>query len=149
MYSDQPPARAAGSSGQRQYSRDTYPATDSKQRSAQACAALISFANQTSGTNRIQFSSAHRPRVQIRGHRFRLAWWFWREAPTRSHSELGRETSQRQWYCVLRHGRVDRCQACRDRRALIILIHAAKSAAGCVSRMPAVSFQLPRGGAVR
>ena len=27
------------------------------------------------------------------------------------HSELGRENPQRQWYCVLRRGRVGRCQA--------------------------------------
>jgi hypothetical protein len=30
---------------------------------------------------------------------------------TRSHPELGREIPQRQWYCVLRRGRVGRCQA--------------------------------------
>src|SRR6266446_9502908 len=30
---------------------------------------------------------------------------------TRSHPELGRENPQRQWYCVLRRGRVGRCQA--------------------------------------
>ena len=37
-------------------------------------------------------------------------WWLWRGACTRSHPELGRETSQRQWYFVLRRGRVGRCQ---------------------------------------
>src|SRR5450432_1381544 len=30
---------------------------------------------------------------------------------TRSHPELGRENPQRQWYCVLRRGRVGRRQA--------------------------------------
>ena len=40
-----------------------------------------------------------------------LAWWSWRGCPTRSHSELGRETPQRPWYCALRHGRVGRRQA--------------------------------------
>ena len=32
---------------------------------------------------------------------------------TRSHSEHGREIPQRQWYFVLRHGRVGRCQVCQ------------------------------------
>ena len=32
---------------------------------------------------------------------------------TRSHSEHGREMPQRQWYFVLRHGRVGRCQVCQ------------------------------------
>ena len=41
------------------------------------------------------------------------AWWPQRGAPTRSHPELGRETPQRQWYCILRCGRVGRCQACK------------------------------------
>ena len=35
------------------------------------------------------------------------------EKCTRSHPELGRETPQRQWYSVLRRGRVGRCQACK------------------------------------
>ena len=47
--------------------------------------------------------------------RFLLAWWLLREAPTRTHSELGRETSQRRWYFVLRHGRVGRRQANQNR----------------------------------
>ena len=42
------------------------------------------------------------------------AWWFLRGAPTRSHSELGRENPQRQWYFVSRRGRVGRCQACQE-----------------------------------
>src|SRR5579875_1121934 len=33
---------------------------------------------------------------------------------TRSHPELGREDPQRRWYCVLRRGRVGRCQAIED-----------------------------------
>ena len=40
-------------------------------------------------------------------------WWFWRGGCTRSHSEHGRETPQRRWYFVLRHGRVGRCQVCK------------------------------------
>src|SRR3989337_2640888 len=32
---------------------------------------------------------------------------------TRSHPELGRETPQRRWYCVLRRGRVGRRQVFR------------------------------------
>ncbi len=35
---------------------------------------------------------------------------------TRSHPELGRQTPQRQWYSVSRHGRVGRRQACKERR---------------------------------
>ena len=45
-----------------------------------------------------------------------LTWWLWRSGCTRSHSELGRETFQRQWYFVLRHGRVGRCQVCKAHR---------------------------------
>ena len=37
-------------------------------------------------------------------------WWSWRGGCTRSHSELGRETPQRQWYFVSRRGRVGRRQ---------------------------------------
>src|SRR5699024_9521952 len=33
-----------------------------------------------------------------------LTWWLLRSGCTRSHSELGRETLQRRWYFVLRHG---------------------------------------------
>ncbi len=40
-------------------------------------------------------------------------WWLWRSGCTRSHSELGRETLQRQWYFVSRRGRVGRCQVCK------------------------------------
>ena len=40
-------------------------------------------------------------------------WWLWRSGCTRSHSELGRETLQRQWYFVSRRGRVGRCQVCQ------------------------------------
>ena len=34
-----------------------------------------------------------------------------RKCYTRSHSELGSQAFQRQWYFVLRHGRVGHCQA--------------------------------------
>ena len=40
-------------------------------------------------------------------------WWLLRGGCTRSHSEHGRETPQRQWYSVLRRGRVGRCQVCK------------------------------------
>jgi hypothetical protein len=40
-------------------------------------------------------------------------WWSWRSGCTRSHSELGRETLQRQWYFVSRRGRVGRRQVCQ------------------------------------
>src|SRR5579863_7231911 len=36
---------------------------------------------------------------------------------TRSHPELGRQTPQRQWYFVSRHGRVGRRQACQERHS--------------------------------
>ena len=39
-----------------------------------------------------------------------MTWWLWRGTRTRSHPELGRENPLRQWYCVLRRGRVGRCQ---------------------------------------
>lgn len=42
-----------------------------------------------------------------------LTWWLQRSGCTRSHSELGRETLQRQWYFVSRRGRVGRCQVCQ------------------------------------
>ncbi len=41
-----------------------------------------------------------------------------RSGCTRSHPELGRETLQRQWYCVLRRGRVGRRQVCKKVRCL-------------------------------
>ena len=40
-----------------------------------------------------------------------LAWRLWRGRNTRSHPELGSESPQRRWYCVLRRGRAGRCQA--------------------------------------
>ena len=43
------------------------------------------------------------------------AWWLLRDDKTRSHPELGRQTSQRPWYCVSRPGRVGRRQARKDR----------------------------------
>ena len=42
-----------------------------------------------------------------------LTWWLLRGGCTRSHSEHGRETPLRQWYFVLRRGRVGRCQVCK------------------------------------
>ncbi len=44
------------------------------------------------------------------------AWWLLRGDKTRSHPELGRQTPQRQWYFVSRHGRVGRRQACKERK---------------------------------
>ena len=38
---------------------------------------------------------------------------------TRSHPELGRQTPQRRWYSVSRHGRVGRRQACQERKILL------------------------------
>ncbi len=49
-------------------------------------------------------------------------WWLWRSGCTRSHSELGRETLQRQWYFVSRRGRVGRCQVCQTHVILFILL---------------------------
>ena len=43
------------------------------------------------------------------------AWWPLQGDQTRSHPELGRQTPQRQWYSVSRHGRVGRRQACKGR----------------------------------
>ena len=45
-------------------------------------------------------------------------WWLLRGGCTRSHSEHGRETPQRQWYSVLRRGRVGRCQVCKTQRMI-------------------------------
>src|SRR5215203_6072240 len=47
---------------------------------------------------------------------FSPAWWLWRSVYTRSHLELGRKSLQRQWYFVLRRGRVGRCQACERQK---------------------------------
>src|SRR5271154_7508795 len=44
------------------------------------------------------------------------AWWLRQGDKTRSHPELGRQTPQRQWYFVSRHGRVGRRQACKARK---------------------------------
>ncbi len=51
---------------------------------------------------------------------FSPAWWLWRSVHTRSHLELGRKSLQRQWYFVLRRGRVGRCQACEKQEAVCI-----------------------------
>ena len=45
-------------------------------------------------------------------------WWLLRGGCTRSHSEHGRETPQRQWYSVLRRGRVGRCQVCKTQQII-------------------------------
>ena len=45
-------------------------------------------------------------------------WWLLRGGCTRSHSEHGRETPQRQWYSVLRRGRVGRCQVCKTQHMI-------------------------------
>ena len=44
-----------------------------------------------------------------------------RKCYTRSHSELGSQAFQRQWYFVLRHGRVGHCQALSKMKNLIIV----------------------------
>jgi hypothetical protein len=51
---------------------------------------------------------------------FSPAWWLWRSVHTRSHPELGRKSLQRQWYFVLRRGRVGRCQACEKQETPFI-----------------------------
>ena len=48
-------------------------------------------------------------------------WWLWRSGCTRSHSELGRKTLQRQWYFVSRRGRVGRCQVCQVHKSKHLL----------------------------
>jgi hypothetical protein len=53
---------------------------------------------------------------------FSPTWWSWRSGCTRSHSELGRETLQRQWYFVSRRGRVGRCQVCQKHQYLLFMI---------------------------
>ena len=45
-----------------------------------------------------------------------IAWWLSRRCPTRSHSELGRETRLRQWYYRSSDGRVGRRQALKPVR---------------------------------
>ena len=50
---------------------------------------------------------------------FRRPGGFLRSDQTRSHPELGRQTLPRQWYCVLRPGRVGRRQACEGRNKFL------------------------------
>lgn len=45
-------------------------------------------------------------------------WWLSRGGCTRSLSEHGRETPQRQWYFVSRRGRVGRCQVCKTQHKI-------------------------------
>ncbi len=47
-----------------------------------------------------------------------VARWPSRGCHTRSHPELGRETPQRPWYCVSRHGRVGRRRATQPDRTV-------------------------------
>ena len=44
-----------------------------------------------------------------------------RRCHTRSHSELGSQALKRQWYFVLRHGRVGRCQAYPYEKNIIVV----------------------------
>ena len=74
------------------------------------------------------------------------AWWLWRGVHTRSHLELGRKSPQRQWYFVLRRGRVGRCQACKEQRKPFIHDSnnqnpAAREISGGVWRSGGASFQ--------
>ena len=66
--------------------------------------------------------------------------WLWRRCPTRSHSELGRESLQRRWYFVLRHGRVGRC--------LVFQLHGSRLAghlSGLACRYRYAGFGFDRG----
>lgn len=49
--------------------------------------------------------------------------WLLRKGPTRSHSELGRETFLRQWYFSLSCGRVGNCRIFNKHELVILLIH--------------------------
>ena len=70
-----------------------------------------------------------------------MTWWLWRGAYTRSHPELGRENPQRQWYCVLRHGRVGRRQVFKPIKI--------KTAHNCINKANVGGLVLARGGAAR
>ena len=70
--------------------------------------------------------------------------WLWRRCPTRSHSELGRESLQRRWYFVLRHGRVGRC--------LVFQLHGSRPtghSSGPACRYRHAGFGFDRGHALR
>ena len=70
--------------------------------------------------------------------------WLWRRCPTRSHSELGRESLQRRWYFVLRHGRVGRC--------LVFQLHGSRPTghlSGPACRYRYAGFGFDRGHALR
>jgi hypothetical protein len=62
--------------------------------------------------------SGNRAWRQLASTRPSPAWWLLRSDKTRSHPELGRQTLLHRWYCVLRPGRVGRCQACEGRNFL-------------------------------
>ena len=72
---------------------------------------------------------------------------------TRSHSEPGRETPQRQWYFVSRHGRVGRCQVCKtqriifSKRALQHHLYRVKQKRSPARHFPAFAPQLPASAA--
>ena len=51
-----------------------------------------------------------------------IRWLLWK-GPTRSHSELGRETFLRQWYFSLSCGRVGNCRIFDKHDFVILLIH--------------------------
>jgi hypothetical protein len=63
-------------------------------------------------------------------------WWLWRGGCTRSHSEHGRETPLRQWYFVLRRGRVGRCQVCKVQQTLKYLLQTILSPSGQTRAAP-------------
>ena len=80
------------------------------------------------------------------------AWWLWRGCPTRFHPELGRETPQRRWYCVLRRGRVGRRQVFKaGYQGSGVRYQASEVRGQCHLRylIPDTCLLLARGGAVR
>ena len=77
---------------------------------------------------------------------------FQRSDQTRSHPELGRQTLQRQWYYVLRPGRVGRRQACEGQGNILDTMFEWRIASGETDFHSLLSirhFVLPRGGAAR
>lgn len=69
-------------------------------------------------------------------------WWLLRGGCTRSHSEHGRETPQRQWYSVLRRGRVGRCQVCKTQRITINIFSEQKqTSAQPIQRAASAAFR--------
>ena len=70
---------------------------------------------------------------------------------TRSHPELGRESPQRRWYCILRCGRVGRRQAFHGRQKTNrnLFTNLANGYRGQPVPHPKLQTSLSRGGAVR